>query len=408
MLRKLALVLALALTGFAVLPGAAQATCPAATQTPVTVADQSVPVILVGNATLARIKVVLLPVAPAGHASVNVRTQPSSSGAIVTTIPVSGSLNADGRLEDSSWLRVELTNGGIGWVAASVSKVTGDVSTLAVLAASDTTPKTGYTLMVSPDSNCADAPSGVLIQTADTLALSINGVSLTLNKATAFVSIANQALTVAVLDGTATVGAQGQTVSVFAGTETTVALDANGLASDKPSALTGYDATTVAQLPVTQLAVAVTAEAPLTADEITAKQSQFTEGTYRFVATGYACPSGGISAAEVQQEGKTLIQNVPPWTTTVSNANNNVVMTVVDYGRTNHVTLASGAPGHFEDMHTAPNGSRVGYKLDVTAPTTLRLTLILTYKVTTTAGGVTTGGEACNDFELYVNGTLQG
>src|SRR5262249_32147624 len=142
------------------------------------------------------------------------------------------------------------------------------------------------------------------------------------------------------------------------------------------------------------------------------------------------CVSGELSADEVTQEVHALIKNIPAWTTSVrylqagesidvpiaagsgtktvsaTAADQVTTLTVEDYGRKNLMAAMQVSAGHYEDMHTAATGSRVGYRLETTALPTLKLTLVFTYRVTVTAG-TSSSTRSCDDFEVYLTGTPQ-
>lgn len=67
--------------------------------------------------------------------SVNVRAGNGTQFAIIGTLTSGSSLPALGRLSGGDWVQVRLNNGGVGWVAASVSRLEGDCGTLPIVAA---------------------------------------------------------------------------------------------------------------------------------------------------------------------------------------------------------------------------------------------------------------------------------
>jgi hypothetical protein len=64
---------------------------------------------------------------------VNLRSLPTTGGALVGRLQPNQTLQANGRLADNSWLRVSLADGTLAWVAADVAQTAGDVSLLPIV-----------------------------------------------------------------------------------------------------------------------------------------------------------------------------------------------------------------------------------------------------------------------------------
>jgi len=437
MLSRLAIAFALLISGISLRTSFAQTTCPAVAPDSLTAAGQTLPLIRVGNTQIAPYPVATVTISPAGRGTVNVRAKPSAQAALVGSIPVGGTVTADGRNADGTWFHVQLADGGTGWASASVVKVDGDANTLSTRSGDDSTfpSGAGFALTASPDPNCPGSPNGVLLQTpdgTDSLILNVDGVALDLNKATVFITDDEQGLGIMVLQGSVQVESASSVTPLEAGVETHITRSADGRATGKPSDPTASDPRLIAQLPVAQLGQPVEAAPAATPDQTESANSGLSATSYQFAIDSSApptCISGELSADEVTQEGKTLIQNIPPWTTAVrflqpgesidvpvagSGAktvsamavDQVITLTVEDYGRKNLVAATQVSAGHYEDMHTAANGSRVGYRVEMISPTALKLTLVFTYRVTVTAG-TSSSSRSCDDFEVYLTGTAQ-
>ena len=116
---------------------------------------------------------------PAGSAictttsALNVRSQPSTSGRILVTLPTNTTLNIAGRNASNSWLLVRSADGATqGWVFARLVNVQGDVNAVPVTASADTYHNTGapVTNPTSPTvdtvNNVSLVPAGRTIWTA--------------------------------------------------------------------------------------------------------------------------------------------------------------------------------------------------------------------------------------------------
>ncbi len=378
MIYRLALVVVL-MVGFCFHAVRAQLSCPTVAQDALTAGAQSLPLILVGNARIAAYAFMTLPVSPAGRNTVNVRARPSVETALVGSIPIAGTLMADGRTSDGKWLHVQLTEGGTGWVSASVIQVEGDASTLPTRDSDDTAfpSGAGFALTVNPDPNCPDASNGVLLQTpdgTDSLILNVDGILLDLDKATVFITDDAKGLGIFVLNGTLLVQANSQVIPIAAGMETHISRSADGRATGRPSDPVASDAAVTAQLPITQLGGTAESASASGDNQVAAPEAAILANAYQFAIDGSTppiCVSGDLSADEAAQEGQILTQNIPAWTSsvrylqpgesmdvpvlnggkqTVSALTNEqvITLTVVDFGRETLVAATLTAPGRYE------------------------------------------------------------
>lgn len=209
----------------------------------------------------------------------NVRGGPSTGNPVVGSVAFNDVIVANGRLEDNSWLRIQLDNDELGWIFTQLVSTEDDIEALDIL------DKDGEPLSpkISPmqafyiqtgvdDAPCELAPdSGLLVQTPEGVAqitLNINEVDIRLN-ATAYVqSQPNSDMIFSVVDGSARVTAQGQSVFVPAGTLVRIPMDANNSPQSPPSDIEAYANSSMVTLPVNYLPQSITIAAALTEEEI--------------------------------------------------------------------------------------------------------------------------------------------
>ncbi|MBI1259259.1 MAG: SH3 domain-containing protein [Chloroflexi bacterium] len=234
------------------------------------------------------------------NSTLNIRSAPSTSGAIVGSFGAGQTTSANGRSADGSWLWIQLPNSDeFGWVFASLVKVSGDASTLTVI--DPTAQETKYTPMQAfyfktgiTQTECSEAPEdGILIQTPKGVGqvnLRANDVDVQLGS-TAFIQAQPSAnMVVSVVEGEGHITAFGVTVDVPAGTQTTIPMDANLRASGPPTPAQPYDAALVEPLPISLLPEQITMVIPATA-----------EATETPSAGGTGAVSGGIGPYTVQK-----------------------------------------------------------------------------------------------------------
>lgn len=217
---------------------------------------------------------------------VNVRLRPSINGGAIGTLAPGQAVVANGRLADSSWVRVAMPDTGrVGWVSADLVSSQQPLDTLSVAdgRAPYYGPMQAFALRSGvDDSLCPEAPeSGILIQTQSGVAevtLLVNGVDVQLSNATAFMQAQpNGALTIDVVSGWVNVSVAGATQTGFAGTQIAVPLDGSGYAAGPPTFPTPYDPDNVYSLPVGSLDNPVAILPPLTPDDIVAVMNSWND-----------------------------------------------------------------------------------------------------------------------------------
>lgn len=205
-----------------------------------------------------------------------VRAQPSTSSRMLTSLNTEDEITANGRLQDNSWLRINLSDHN-GWVRSDLITLDGDVESLAAVAAAnlndDVLAQFGpmqafYFRAGANDAPCAQAPnSGLLIQTPEGVA----AISIWLDEvviemqATAYVQAQPDGeLTINILEGEARVTANDDTRTVVSGMQINVPLDSDLTAADVPSDPSPYDVEVLQSLPLELLDRPVDVPAPRT------------------------------------------------------------------------------------------------------------------------------------------------
>lgn len=194
----------------------------------------------------------------AARGNVNIRTAPDLDAFVSGTLQSGETVTARGRLEDSSWLFVDLPDGeNTGWVFGPSMTTTEGIENLTVVDP-DTAfygPMQAFYLETGTgtDPNCREAPeNGLMIQTSEGVAevsLWINEVKIRLGS-TAFIRAErNQSMTVTMLEGNAHVEAQGVEYSAPAGTELKIPMNENLAPAGPPSAPSNVSDTNVQNLP---------------------------------------------------------------------------------------------------------------------------------------------------------------
>ncbi|NDJ79095.1 MAG: SH3 domain-containing protein, partial [Chloroflexi bacterium] len=247
---------------------------------PATDPDKNITVVLFGDVELANAvtDLPLLEITLDATANVNIRSGPSLTAPVITSLPDGTALVASGRLADGSWVRLELPDeGGTGWVNASLVSSDGDLDILAVV--DDDAPYYGpmqafYFESGLNDAQCPEAPhSGLLIQTPEGAAevtFLINEVDIQLGSTVFFQAQPGQDMFVRVVEGQATVRVNGQMVTAIAGTQVRVPISDDLVPAGVPGPLEPYDMSDVQALPVVLLEREVEIHPPLTAAEIAA------------------------------------------------------------------------------------------------------------------------------------------
>jgi hypothetical protein len=209
---------------------------------------------------------------------VNIRTAPGTNANIAGSLASGESVTINGRNADGTWVRIQIPDSdSLGWVSAPLLTITGDVDALAVVDALDG--ETPYTPMqafyfrtgIVDPLGCADAPpDGILIQTpegAGEIMLRANDVDIQLGSTAYLQAVADDEMTISVIEGEGQVTAAGETVIVPAGASVGVPIDAELRAVGAPQDVQPYDADALAALPIEPLPRAIEIAAP--ADEQT-------------------------------------------------------------------------------------------------------------------------------------------
>lgn len=204
----------------------------------------------------------------------NIRSEPSTNGAIAGGLSTGESVIINGQNGDGSWLRIEIPESSdLGWVSASLLVVDGDASTLTVVEGTDAvesfTPMQAFYFRTGiTDTTCSEAPQdGILIQTpegAGTINLRANDVDVQLGSTGFFQAVPNEVMTVSVVEGEGAVTSNGVTVTVAAGMQVTIPMDENLQPVGEPSEAQPYDEALVENLPVEVLPEQIAIAAPAT------------------------------------------------------------------------------------------------------------------------------------------------
>lgn len=137
---------------------------------------------------------------------INVRNTPSTDSEIIDGLTGGDKVIADGRNEKGTWLRIRLDDGAIGWLAASLVQVEGDIMALQnyEIRANDSTQLSPMqALHLTSHSGCGDAGAGLLVQIPKAwgaLEMVINDIPISL-RGTAFIQASADELNVSMLDG---------------------------------------------------------------------------------------------------------------------------------------------------------------------------------------------------------------
>ncbi|MBI5670178.1 MAG: hypothetical protein HZC41_19450 [Chloroflexi bacterium] len=197
---------------------------------------------------------------------------------------------ADGRLADSSWLRVQMPLGvqSVGWIRNSSLSAAGSIHDLEVLDPADARPRyrpmqAFYLTTGNAPAACNQVPAnGVLIQSPKAIGkvmLSINNVEVRIGSTVLFQAQPGGNMTITTLEGSAIVKAEGVTREAVAGTRVTVPMDENMQPAAAPSKPEAYPAAEVAPLaaPVSHLDTPVDIHPPLSPEEVAALPDQPTD-----------------------------------------------------------------------------------------------------------------------------------
>lgn len=201
--------------------------------------------------------------------TVNIRRNPRTNAEVIGSLSTDDTIIANGRLDDSSWLRVRVNDDGVlglGWISADFLEPSADIALLPPLTTEEAeNPADDLAIQYGPmqafvfesaeaDAPCEQAPnSGMLIQTPDgaaSVTLWLDEVVIQLDGTGIISAQANGDLTVGVIDGTAQVEANGGISTAVAGQAIDVPLDGDLVPADEPSDPRPIDANEVQALPV--------------------------------------------------------------------------------------------------------------------------------------------------------------
>lgn len=233
--------------------------------------------------------------------NLNVRDGPSTSHAVIGSLRSGDTVMAVGRLDDSSWLQIQLDDDTLGWVFTQLTTPESDVTALSVVdpdAEQPAQPMFGpfqafYFKSGANDAPCVAAPdSGILIQTPEgdaEIDLVVNEVTIRLHSTAYIQSQPDGEMTVNLIEGNARVAAQGRSIFVPAGTRVRIRMDDNNRAVDVPSDPEAYDDAMIARLPVSVLPRKIEAATALTPEEIDATVNVDVTGEWVVVEQESAC-----------------------------------------------------------------------------------------------------------------------
>jgi hypothetical protein len=210
---------------------------------------------------------------------INVRRLPSTRAGVMGVLAPGQTVRALERLENSTWLRVEIPSSGvIGWLDSSLVTSDDDMETLAVSA--PWVPRyrpmqAFYFQSGATDAACGEAPtSGLLIQTPEGVGhvnLLINEVNVRIGSTALFQASPGGELRVSTVEGSVEIEAMGGTSTVPAGSQASVQMDEHNEPAAPPSNPVPYNQQEWEELPLGSLGDQVgDIPDPLTDEEIEA------------------------------------------------------------------------------------------------------------------------------------------
>lgn len=272
---------------------------------PDTLPGQNVIFLLFGNVQIDNEGEAPLDMTMTASQGVNVRLRPTTTANnIIASLKAGEVVSANGRLPDSSWLRVKV-DGVEGWVSANFLTTTNDVNNLAVVEAGVPVfgPMQAFSFSSGlGDRPCAEAPdSGILIRTPEgsgKITLNINDVQIQLGSTVYLQAQPNNQMTISVVEGQAILEVANQSQIVPAGTYSQVQLDAAGKGIGAPSLPQPYNAQTLQTLPLNlKVFASVKVAVPLTMAQI---------------ATALATPSTQIVEAPPNNGDTVVVSSASP------------------------------------------------------------------------------------------------
>ncbi len=239
---------------------------------------------------------------------VNVRITPNTNAGALAVLAPHETIMANGRLEDSSWIRITIPGSDrVGWLHGSLVASDDDLEQLDVIGSA--TPYYGpmqafYLESGVDDSLCAEAPeSGLLIQTPEGVArvtLLVNEVNIELD-ATAFVQAQRgNEMSVEVLDGWAEVESFGTSQQVPAGTRVRIPMSSSLTSAGPPGTPEPGGGINPLAIPFGLLDHYATVADPLTPAQIRALLAQSLSDSTETVTT---LPETGVTDPNATTEG---------------------------------------------------------------------------------------------------------
>jgi Bacterial SH3 domain len=356
---------------------------------PDTVPGQNVTVLLFGNVEIDSALEPSVELAMTAQRGVNVRLRPSTQASVLASLKAGQAVVADGRLKDSSWVRIKLDQGA-GWVAAGLLSTDGDVNTLDVVE-----PTSGvfgpmqsfYFKSGVGDRPCAEAPdSGILIQTpkgAGRVTLQINDAEITFGSTVYLQAQPSGSMTVTVVEGLATVTAQGNSYPVPAGSYSTVQLDASGRAQGTPTFPQAYNLKSLQTLPLSpKVFNGVKIAPPLTT------LSPPLANTTNTAQNSDLPPSGAWHIAVLTTVSQCSTMPIPPgnevgtihqWYTSITFSENRETLTFNDGWEAQNFRLARSSENVYRGVSYDSYSHPLTITITFTSATTVTLSRLFTY-----------------------------
>ncbi len=206
----------------------------------------------------------------------NIRRSPSQNGTIIGSLISGDSVQVVGRLEDGTWLQVQLPGQEtVGWVFGELLNIDGDVNALEITEAG--VPQFGpmqafYFRSGIGDAACAEAPeSGVLVQTpegAGMITLNVNDATITLGSTAFLQAEPGGEMTVNLIEGGAVVQTEWDVEYVPAGARVRMPLRDDGRVEVADYTPEPYNYDRLLTLPISLLPREITIARPLTQAQI--------------------------------------------------------------------------------------------------------------------------------------------
>jgi len=291
---------------------------------PDTLPGQNVTLLMFGNVAIDNAVEPLTTLSMTASQNANVRARPTTEGSILASLSRGADVTANGRLEDGSWIRIQLPDDShsVGWVSAQLLQSDGDVNTLLAVEASAQVygpMQSFYFTSRTGDAACAEAPdSGILIQSpgAGKVNLVVNGAELTLGSTVYLQAQADGYMTVSVVEGNVVVAVNSVRQAVPAGTFTRIPLDTNGVVAGAPEFPQPYDPSGLAALPIQVLPETISIAPALSVADVqnavAAVEGLPTPGNWRY-ATGAASncnvqyPGAFTTRVAVEADGAVIV-----------------------------------------------------------------------------------------------------